>query len=301
VTFVQAVIAKDWVVLTSDRRITRREWTSKGWKLISQEDSATKSAIIDQHYVLGFAGLGGVKGQSMEDWLSDALIDIPEDKHMFEVLGEKITTVGQEINLSGMHTFLAVGFEKSAITGAYEPELFLLSNHLSGDEQVFAERAMFPQEFAGIRYVLDTADPDERAYVCIGGRPDAELAARTRHHLGSLPLANDPDYVIGVLLNAQRETAERSNGVVGRSTLVTWIPKRALPLSLQPPSPAEHTGPHYLNEHETSLFIADPEIVHESVRTFYSPARFSRFLHVAGVLLEVSDEPFETAPGDPAS
>ncbi len=119
-TLILAAVTNHFAVLASDRRIQWSRTVDGVRKVTEEEDSDTKSCIIDRRFVMGFAGLGRIfapgesieqsRGWRVEGWLTDALANVPSGRH-FDVIAEKFGPVCEAAKFNRHHAFVAVGFD----------------------------------------------------------------------------------------------------------------------------------------------------------------------------------------------
>lgn len=105
----------------------------------SRRDTDTKTILVDQRYVMGFAGLGRVREDLLdpltgeqrrtrvETWVTSALAPV-DPTHYFDAFAEQFGPVCEAQGWNRPHQFVAVGYRTNGPFGAADPELVIVRN-----------------------------------------------------------------------------------------------------------------------------------------------------------------------------
>ena len=226
-TLIAGVLTNEYVALISDMRVTRLA----GGRIISQEDTDTKSIVLGGQFLMGFTGLARIEGLRIEAWISPVLDGVPTENY-FEVLRQKIEEAFLQEGQAGRipHAFLAVGYGSLEPGEAVQPLSVTISNSFdaagtfSPDARVSTQFAISVEKLGNRRQLVTCAgypmhDTVRRA-----------LAQRIRVVAKGSP--GNPALTVWPLLTALRDTARRSDGFVGATALFASMPRCAVPVRM---------------------------------------------------------------------
>jgi hypothetical protein len=269
-TLIIAALTDHYVALVSDRRITR----SVRKKIISQEDTDTKTFNICGRFLMGFTGLARIDGLRIEAWASKVLVSVSPENY-FTVLTREIEAAFNRLGHAGHipHAFLAAGFMRDQPTSALRPASITISNSFDANGR-FA-----PGQPVARQFTMQIEALGNRRQVAIAaGCPMHDTTVRALEHRlrvvtkGS-PL--DPRQSFGPLVTALRDTARRSNDYVGKSALLASLPKAAVP------APYIAAGQVDYGAQPASLYLRE-DVRGTDDAEVYAPAVICPGLHVFG-------------------
>jgi len=107
VTLITGVLTDEYVALMSDRRVT----VKSGTRIVSQEDTDTKTIALGGQFLMGFTGLARIDKLRIEVWVGSVLNGVKLENY-FEVLRREIEAAFVRERQAGRlpHAFLAVGY-----------------------------------------------------------------------------------------------------------------------------------------------------------------------------------------------
>lgn len=226
-TLITFVLTEHYVVLASDRRITR--FRSNG-SIYSQEDEAMKTFVINGQLLLGYTGVAEFDGVPMDRWLSETLSGVhPND--IPRVLASTMESFyGSHPPLAGIpHHFRAAGFAVDNTTGvATVPSGFEIGN-ADWREKNGKVRAENIGSFGSRVNFFG----NRRQAVGAVGYPYSlqslqALEGKVRFAIRANPL--DPSLVFEHLVRFTRQVARNSGGMVGETVIITALPRVAVPM-----------------------------------------------------------------------
>lgn len=138
--------------------MTRTEVLESGQPVTrSQEDTDTKTIVLDGRHVLGFAGLarlpregmdsvsGEAGRQRMESWLSEALNDVaPQD--YWTTIAERFGPAAENAHHMKPHKFVSIGWAESAL-GYVHNEIIEIRNSAAAVHTFYAYRRLLTEPF----------------------------------------------------------------------------------------------------------------------------------------------------------
>lgn len=292
-TLITFVLTDEYVVLASDRRIT----LARGTKVISQDDKAVKSVLLNGQMLLGFTGVAELHGKPMLQWLGEHLIGVhPND--IPEVLRDLMTDY-YKANRSVRalpHAFIAAGyaFDPLRFPAAW-PMGFRVSNTANVVRGARMEFSHPSTDFASTRFALG----NQRQMVGAVGYPYSNTALRSLEGSVRLALrldASDPSKVFWPVIGFMRGVAERSAGYVGDTIVITAIPRSSIPIPdipgfLIPLTEGAAFGP---TRAPTSFMVTNGRFDPET----YLPGTISPHMVTMGATF--GPAPFGVAPGPEA-
>lgn len=200
--------------------------------MTTQEDSDTKTIILDRRYLMGFAGLARVRGDGvdpafggprrrrLEAWLGEELAGKDPDGY-FETIAESFGPLCEAQGYHGRHEFRAVGWRSDGALGPRVPEIVTIDNrakvhsfHVYREE--LGDRA-FLIDFSGWAIPMEIRE----AFI---GLVDRNVAG----------FAYQPRVFANAVRGLYRRVSPMSGGFVGDSCLITTLPRSAVPLT-EPP------------------------------------------------------------------
>lgn len=106
-TLITGVLTDEYVALMSDRRVT----VKSGTRIVSQEDTDTKTIALGGQFLMGFTGLARIDKLRIEVWVGSVLNGVKLENY-FEVLRREIEAAFVRERQAGRlpHAFLAVGY-----------------------------------------------------------------------------------------------------------------------------------------------------------------------------------------------
>jgi hypothetical protein len=227
VTLIAGVLTDEYVALISDMRVTRLA----GRRIISQEDTDTKSIVLGGQFLMGFTGLARIDGLRIEAWISPVLDGVPTENY-FEVLRQKIEEAFLRAGQAGRipHAFLAVGYGSLKPGEAVQPLSVTISNSFDA-AGTFSPDAPVSMQFGISVEKLG----NRRQLVTCSGYPMHDTARRAlaqRIRVVVKGSQGNPALTVWPLLTALRDTARRSGGYVGRTALFASMPRCAVPVRM---------------------------------------------------------------------
>lgn len=226
-TLIVAMATRDFILLASDRRVTRTETVAPGRTVtLSQDDTDTKTIVLNGRYILGFAGLaripqpgidsltGAPNRQRMEAWLCAVLSGVSPDDY-WSTIADRFGTVVEEANFRRQHRFMAVGWAEQE-TGSMRSEMIDVRNSVS------AVHTLRPY-----RHLCD--EPYELS--CAGFDPPAAALEQLRGFIDRNveQYCSQPAAFVNPIRRLYRAAAAISGGTVGESILMTSLPRACSP------------------------------------------------------------------------
>ena len=276
-TLILAAITRGYAVVASDRRITVSETTSSGQRILSQDDSDTKTVLLDRKYSMGYAGLGRIRHcdetgevrfrQRMEAWLLDALSGAGETGDYFQILAERCGELFSRQKFVFPHMFLAAGYASVGSRGATDAELVMITNSRRRPHTFNITHTPLGDEKFLLRHVGESLTVQQSR------RLKRALSSSVKRR------PRQPLSVVDDFVSVMREVAKASEGRVGETFLVTTFPRTAVPLDgafdvWLAPSPAAYM------ENQISMTYGDPAAGAESV---FHPAVVTREFVAGGM------------------
>jgi hypothetical protein len=228
VTLIAGVLTDEYVALISDMRVTR---LADG-RIISQEDTDTKSIVLGGQFLMGFTGLARIDGLRIEAWISPVLDGVPTENY-FEVLRQKIEEAFfREDKAAGRipHAFLAVGYGSLEPGETLQPLSVTISNSFDA-AGTFSPHAHVSMQF---RIKIEKLGNRRQLVTCVG-YPMHDTARRALAHrirVVAKGSPGNPALTVWPLLTALRDTARRSDGYVGGTALFASMPRCAVPVRM---------------------------------------------------------------------
>ena len=280
-TLILAVITHSFAMLASDRRITTTEVDPSepgGYRVTCQDDTDTKCWLVDRSHAMGFTGLARIrvtdletgleKRRRLESWFMEHLHPEPHEDY-FDVLADVFGPLCEDQHWYRPHTFLAAGYRDLSRRGAINPEIVTVTNSRTMVHQFDVtreplENRPFLFRHAGWQLDRDTITKTERAI-------DISIKRRPRQ----------PDRLIETLLNVMIETSDKSDGWVGKESIVTTFPRTAVPF--ESPSPMWLGPPDSQNYREIEVSQTYPDPTKPDTTARFAPAFLSRTVNTAGM------------------
>lgn len=292
-TLITFVLTEQYVVVASDRRIT----LARGTKVLSQDDKAVKSVLINGQLLLGFTGVAEPDGMPMVQWLGEHLTgvhpnDIPE---VLRDLMSKYYRANRAVHAIP-HAFLAAGFAFNPLRSpAAWPMGFRVANTANVVRGSRMEFSHPTAEFTSMRFALG----NQKQMVGAVGYPYSSTALRSLEGSVRLALrldASDPTKVFAPVIAFMRGVAQRSAGYVGDTIVMSAIPRASIPIREIPGFMVPLTAESAFSQvHGPTSFIVtnglfDPET--------YLPATINPHMVTMGATL--GPAPFGLEPGPEA-
>lgn len=212
-TLITALVARKWVAIASDRRIT---FVGGNGVSTWQEDATVKSVVHDGRYVLGFAGVVPPDPGHVDMWLAGVLSQRRSgrvDEYLQNALQQ------QWDSDPALHrkpaAIVAVGFRPDATTHG-----FLISNALTaqGGLSPYNVSARFRRRgfsSPAVHMIGEYTDDETRRRLTALVKADSLLTPLTYENL------------VAEMVQAQHEVADGSEGRVGREFVLTTLPLHA--------------------------------------------------------------------------
>ncbi|NUU06293.1 hypothetical protein [Leifsonia sp. C5G2] len=203
----------DFVVMSSDRRITRRD--GQGRKVL-HADSDLKTFRVGRDYLVGYCGVARFKDQPMEHWVVELLEKVTERSMVKALCVAVESTVWDQGLYREPIAFMGVGFRDDAFGQKRIPHRWIWSNALD-------ERGDFSPRHLSVDFRLSqsTVQPTGLEIATIGvDTTDAEVEAAMAEIGRNLPMT--PEVVASAISSLSDTVAARDAGV-GPSSLVTTL------------------------------------------------------------------------------
>jgi hypothetical protein len=224
VTLITGVLTDEYVALMSDRRMT----VKIGTRIVSQEDTDTKTIALGGQFLMGFTGLARIDKLRIEVWVGRVLNGVKLENY-FEVLRQEIEAAFvRECQAGRMpHAFLAVGYASLRPGGPVYPLCVTISNSFDHRGRFSTAVPVSPQFRISVERLAN-----RRQLIVPVGHPVHETTLRALEQRIRVVVRGDPSnpaLTVWPLLTALHDTAKRSRGYVGRDALFASMPRRALP------------------------------------------------------------------------
>jgi len=230
-TLITALVARKWVAIASDRRVT---YVGGSGTPIWQEDATVKSVVHDGRYVLGFAGVVPPDPGHVDMWLAAILSQRRTgrvDAYLQNALQDQWDSDPALDRKPA--AVVAVGFKPDGTTHG-----FLISNALTpqGDLNPHNVSARFRRH--------GFSSPAVRT---LGEYTDDETRSRLAALVEADGLLTPPNYenLVAAMVQVQHEVSDGSEGRVGREFVLTTLPLHAVgdtQLAMMPLAPEGLAG-----------------------------------------------------------
>jgi hypothetical protein len=224
VTLITGVLTDEYVALMSDRRVT----VEIGTRIVSQEDTDTKTIALGGQFLMGFTGLARIGKLRIEVWVGRVLKGVKLEDY-FEVLRRETEAAFVRERQAGRmpHVFLAVGYASLRPAGPVHPLCLTISNSLDRRGRFSTAVPVSSQFGISVERLAN-----RRQLIVPAGCRVHETTLRALEHRIRVVVRGDPSnpaLTVWPLLTALHDTAKRSCGYVGRDVLFASMPRRALP------------------------------------------------------------------------
>lgn len=228
---------------------------------------------------MGFTGLARIDGLRMEAWVSKVLTGIPTHDY-FNVLRDEIDAAFHRLRHAGKipHAFLAAGYASLTPGGRIYPLSIAISNSVDREGHLPTETVS-----SSFKIYLDPLGNRRHAIYSAGWpmRDTTKQALERRIRFVTKGDASNPHLTVMPLVMALRDTARRSSEHVGRSALVTSLPRCAVPAPGVTAGLAAGKSVNFRTQ-AASLYLPEDARSTDS-SAFYAPACISPQMHLLGL------------------
>lgn len=230
-TLVIAVLTQNYVILASDRRISRPivDPTSPRGFRIEARDSDIKTVTLDHRYLLGFSGIARINDFRMEATLVEWLEPPVPSIMYFETIRDRIQEYFDDKQLFDMnvsHAFVGAGFVHDPRGNRWITESTMVSNSFDSNDEysnVFISRnfRVVTKRLFGNRPTIRTvgAEIPTLEYQQL----QRALIKATNQH------PRDPQPMFQPMIRALRATAA-INPTVSKEMILSSLPRVAVPI-----------------------------------------------------------------------
>jgi hypothetical protein len=242
-TLVLGCLTPEFVVLTSDRRITRRD--DAGRKLF-HVDSDLKTFQIGTDYLVGYCGVARFNNQPMQEWVTHLLHEVDAGDKL-RVLREAVeATVWSEGKHHEPVAFMGVGFCDDE-SGRRVPHGWIWSNALDETGAFAPEKLAF-----GFRLAEGTTSDNEVRVAPIGVKVwDEEMLTTLKAITRDGP--PEPERTAS-LLAALSETVAARDSAVGTKPLTSTLAKTGGSISTGGHDDEGHIHPPSISDEGYSIW-----------------------------------------------